>query len=66
MNKSLSIDITRNFGQGLFGSQLNELVECYFDNFGGEDGCEECKDFETLCTDCYQELHEYCCKNFRL
>ena len=53
--KALTKDITRIFG-GLPKSQLDELIKYYFDNYGGEGGCEQCYDEWALCDECYSCL----------
>lgn len=46
----------RNLFDGLSALQLNYLVDYYYKNLGGEDGCEECYETNSLCSECYFEL----------
>lgn len=53
--KRLTKDIEERFN-GLSQSQVEHLVEYYFEYLGGEDGCEECFDTHSLCFECEQDL----------
>ena len=41
---------------GLREKDLETLTKYYFDNYGGEGGCEECYDGWYLCCECEQAL----------
>ena len=53
--KALTKAITKMF-DGLSKSQLDELIQYYFDNYGGEGGCEECYEYWALCDECHSCL----------
>ena len=47
----------------LTDEQADDVIKYFFENYGGEGGCEECAEEEAVCYYCTQALENYMDEN---